>query len=196
MQAIKWEEIDEPGDGRFELPKADGFVVRITGVKDDEPNQKIVVTYDIAEGPHAGIFAASEFATRNAWLHEFEVGYGTEWNQWQNKEVDQKPRFKRFFTNIEKSNPGYRFDGVNPQGFVGKLVGVVFKDHYKTNDRGYDDHRWYFVRSYEAEQIRKGDYKVPAPVDKRVARDRPNPFAEASEPAGYDAAYYDPIPFR
>ena len=85
---------------------------------------------------------------------------------------------------------------MNPQGFVGKLVGVVFKDHYKTNDRGYDDHRWYFVRSYEAEQIRNGDYKVPVPVDKRVARDRPNPFAGASEPAGYDATYYDPIPFR
>lgn len=169
MQPIKWEFVDEPrGGDRFELPEADGFVVRITDVVDDEANEKIIVTYDIAEGPYAGIFGASDFAKRNTWLHEFEVGYGTEWNRWRNEEVDQKPFFKRFYRAIEESNPGYRFDGMHPQTFIGKLVGVVFKDYYRTNERGYEDHRWYFVRAHTADEIRAGAYKVPEAVDKRT----------------------------
>ena len=40
--------------GDFERLPAGGYVIRITGVKDDTEKEYLQVVYDIAEGPEAG----------------------------------------------------------------------------------------------------------------------------------------------
>ena len=176
MQLINFDNIDEMTGGGDRLP-AGGYVARITKVEDVPSKQYLWVEYDIAEGPYAGHFAN---VGDRPYLHRFSRSY---------KDAAQG-FFKAFLLRLTESNRG-RFDwqqwqqACNEQLFVGLEVGIVCQEEHYTNDKGEDKTRMVVVDVIASQDVRNGDYKLPAPVDKRKK-------VEAAAPADP----FDDLPFR
>lgn len=118
--AINWEEVEESRDG--EHVPAGVYVIRITTGADEPAKQYSDFTWDIAEGPYKGNYAAAP-----DWMHRLIRSYKT----------NALPMYKQFFRRIEDSNPGFSFDRNehNPGQFVGKVLGVVLREEeYEAND--------------------------------------------------------------
>ena len=176
MQLINFDNIDEMTSGGDRLP-AGGYVARITKVEDVPSKQYLWVEYDIAEGPYAGHFAN---VGDRPYLHRFSRSY---------KDAAQG-FFKAFLVRLTESNRG-RFDwqqwqqSCNEQLFVGLEVGIVCQEEHYTNDKGEDKTRMVVVDIVASQDVRNGDYKLPAPVDKRKkveAAAPSDPYADDSLP--------------
>lgn len=139
--------------GEFERLPAGGYIIKITGVRDDDQKQYLRVIYDIAEGPEAGRYAKETSDTE--YRHSFIRSY----------KENALGMFKAFIQAVDETN-GTKFGeqiekGWNEQQLVGKLLGVVFGyEEYEAND-GNIKERLYLKSCMSADRIRKGDYKVP-----------------------------------
>lgn len=160
MKVINWDLIEEAGQGVDRLP-AGGYVARITAVEDVSGSEYLWCEYDIAEGEHAGHYAG---VRDMPYVHRFSRSY---------KEAAQR-FFKSFLTALEQSNRGrfsvaqWQAAGCDEQAFVGLEIGIVVQDEQYTNTKGEDKTRQNVEGIYAAQDIRNGDYTVPAPKDTRV----------------------------
>lgn len=161
---------DAQASGEFERLEAGGYVIKITGVKDEAADDKqyLKIIYDIAEGPEAGRYKNEE--PKNDFRHSFIRSY-------KEKALGM---FKAFIQAIDESN-GTKFgdtieDGFDEAKLVGKILGVVFGyEEYEAND-GNIKERLRVAMVCSADRIRKGDYKVPA-LKKLDASKRTTPAA-------------------
>lgn len=91
-----------------------GVVCRMAYIRqmDNNGREKLVVEFDVAEGPHAGFFekrhnADAQYANRR-WRGTYDVilptGAGDEKDEWSRK------RLGHFIACIEESNPGYKWN--------------------------------------------------------------------------------------
>ena len=141
--------------GEFERLAPGGYVIKITGVQDEDQKQYLRIVYDIAEGPEAGRYQNED--SEHEFIHSFVRSY---------KET-ALGMFKGFIRAIDESN-GTEFDkriekGFPEQELVGKLVGIVLGEEEYENNRG-EVKTGLKVRSViSAERVRKGDYKIPEP---------------------------------
>ena len=139
----------ESNGGGHDVPTG-GYVCRIMDVFDDASREKLIITYDIAEGPNAGIFA-DEWSISNDWAHQVYQSY---------KET-AFGLFRNFVESIEKSNPGFTWDNQNEKLFVGKVVGIILKHEEKK------DHTQRLSKICEfctVDEIRANSYKMPTDV--------------------------------
>lgn len=152
MKPIKGYNEAQPA-GEYEKLAAGGYVIKITGVEDDDQKQYLRITYDIAEGPEKGRYANE--TSDNAYRHQFIRSY-------KEKALGM---FRAFIKAIDAAN-GTSFDTRIEKGFpenelVGKLLGVLFGyEEYEAND-GNVKERLRLVRFLNLEQVRAGDFKVP-----------------------------------
>lgn len=148
---INWDEVEASGQGGdFKRPKADGYVIRITKVEDDVERDKLIITYDIAEGEFAGHYS-DEWGEKNPWAHQFFVSY--------------KPSalglFKQFYTILEDCN-NFKWDQRSESMFIGRLMGIVLKEEeYVGNDGTVKTRFSKLVDFKTVEQIRNKDFKRP-----------------------------------
>ena len=124
-----WTEI-EPSAGAASLPEG-AYVVRVTNAKDDPQKELVELTYDVAEGEHAGHYN-DEWGQNNTWAHKFSRWYGP----------DSEGSFRSFLDVVEQSNPGrfsiagWQSTGCAPSAFVGCLVGVVMRKRIYVPEKG------------------------------------------------------------
>ncbi len=185
MQIKNWTLIEE-STGGAKLPVG-GYVIKITGVEDVPSREYLRLTYDIAEGEHAGHYSDS-FGKQNAWSHQFVRSY---------KDAAEG-MFKAFLNRLEESNKvshGFTVakwtERSDERDFVGLELGVVIQKRLYTNDKGEDKEALEVAAVYAAQDIRNGDYTIPEPRDLRETVDE-KPKAQA-QPAA--SAYDEDVPF-
>lgn len=181
MKPIKgFNNIQASGD--FERLAAGGYVIKITGVQDQDDKEYLRITYDIAEGPEAGRYKNETPDTD--YRHQFVRSY-------KEKALGM---FKAFIKAVDESN-GTNFVERIEKGFPeselrGKILGIVFGyEEYEAND-GNIKERLRVVSCMEADRIRKGDFKVPE-LKKLKASSDPKP----STPDGFSPLGDEDLPF-
>lgn len=179
MKIGNWTTVDAATTGGGGQLEAGGYVVVIQKVQDHPDNGYVDLIIDIAEGEKAGLYAG--LPASDDWRHTYRRYY----------EGGAAPFFKQFLEALEISNRG-RFEiaswerTCDEQAFVGLELGVIFQKRLYTKksgvNKGKDGWSLNWFASIPAQDIRNGEFTVPADED---ARDR-----KASAPAG---GVYDDI---
>ena len=164
MKIGNWTTVDAAGIGGNDTLGAGGYVARIVRVVDHPDEEYIDVVVDIAEGEHAGIYAG--LPESDDWRHSYRRYYSDK----------AAPFFKQFLEALEISNRG-RFSiaaweqRCNEQEFVGLEIGVIFQKVLFTKksgkNAGKDGWRLNWFASVPAQDIRNGEFTVPADDDQR-----------------------------
>ena len=146
---------DAKPSGDFERLPAGGYIIKITGVKDEDAPDKqyLKIIYDIAEGPEAGRYKNEE--PKNDFRHSFIRSY----------KESALGMLKTFINAVDETNGTKLGDtiekGFDEQALVGKRLGAVFGyEEYEANDCNIKE-RLYLKSCTTAEKIIAGDYKVP-----------------------------------
>ena len=173
MKIGNWTTVDAATVGGGGQLEPGGYVVRIDKVIDHESDGYVDLVIDIAEGEHAGMYAG--LPESDDWRHTYRRYY----------EGNAAPFFKQFLEALEISNRG-KFDiatwekECDEQQFVGLELGVVFQKRLYTKqsgkNKGKDGWSLNWFSSIPAQDVRNGEFTVPADDDKR---EKP-----ASKPAG------------
>jgi hypothetical protein len=158
MKRIENYENVQASTGEFARPLAGGYVAMITNVEDVplNPNTNkgdyLKIEYDFAEGEFFAYF--SEFNKKFGYWHRggsFLKSY---------KET-ALGIFKHFTNCIEKSNEGYSWN-FDEKTLTGKQIGLVLgEEEYIAND-GSIKTRLYVADVRTVDQIRNGDFRIPA----------------------------------
>lgn len=155
MKVGNWNLVEEAGS--FVKLPVGGYVCTITAVKDNPRDEFVEITYDIAEGQYKGHYAAEE-----AWRHTFRKYYGGK----------AAGFFRAFLNRLEESNRG-RFTvsdwtiNCDERDFVGLELGCLIQERYYTNTQGEDKTALEVAEVVAAQDVRNGEYKLPAPRDMR-----------------------------
>ncbi len=159
MKVMKWTEVNAAGTGGGKLP-AGGYVIEILKVEDNEKNEYLTITYDIAEGEYKGHYASDTGG--NEWRHQFRRYY-TEASM---------AYFSQFLQAIAASNADFDLGEwqktCNPYELEGMQLGSLWQDVRYTNNQGEDKERLGFYAAVPADRIRSGQFEVPPVSDQRT----------------------------
>ena len=157
MKQITNYETVQASSGEFARPTADGYICKIIDVEDVPINEQgkgdyLRINYDIADGELKGYYQ-EQF---NRW--------GGNWNASFIRSYKEKAlgMFKHFTNCIEASNVGYEWDW-NEKGLIGKVVGLVLGEEEYQNSMGEIKTKLVVSQIKTIEEIKNGDFKVPAP---------------------------------
>lgn len=152
MKRIDMTNVQEAG----EFPKLTpgGYVCRYTNVEDKPDKEYLYMEFDIAEG---------EFKDYYKQMNENLKFWGG--RLFRSYKEKAQPMFKRMCSAVTKSNPGFLFDGntnADEKTLVGKLVGIVLGEEEYVGNDGSVKTRLYVSTEKSVDDIRSGNYKVPA----------------------------------
>ena len=152
MKRIDMTNVQEAG----EFPKLTpgGYVCRYTNVEDKPDKEYLYMEFDIAEG---------EFKDYYKQMNENLKFWGG--RLFRSYKEKAQPMFKRMCSAVTKSNPGFLFDGntnADEKTLVGKLVGIVLGEEEYVGNDGSVKTRLYVYTEKSVDDIRSGNYKVPA----------------------------------
>lgn len=157
MKQIENFEKVEASTGEFENLPAGGYICRITNVEDVPFNVNtnkgdyLKIEFDIAEGKFTRYYMDAALRNDGKWWGSFIRSY---------KEKAQG-MFKHFINCIEESNVGYKWDW-QEKSLESKVIGLVLgEEEYRKND-GSIKVRLTVKDVKTVQQIKDGDYKVPA----------------------------------
>lgn len=143
--------------GDFARPTAGGYIIGILDVEDvplDANTGKgdyLKIYYDIVYGNFAGYYS------------DLHSKFGGDYKTCFVKSYKEKAlgMFKHFTNCVEESNQPYKWDW-NEKGLKGRMLGVVLgEEEYLKND-GSIASRLYVKDIKTVEQIKNGDFKIPA----------------------------------
>ncbi len=175
---------EESKKGFDPLP-AGPYVGKIMNVKIDgtDPDQTLVIRLDVIEGEHAGYFTRRYQHDQEAG-GQYEVRYKGDYklripnprNTNARYPDSDKRRFNDLLWRVEKSNPGYHWDGDETK-LKGKIIG------FSMQDDEYNGAKFTRIARMEiADDVRKGLIKVMDPRPPRSSGAVEVPAAPA--PAG------------
>lgn len=157
MKPIENYENVQASSGEFARPTAGGYVCKIMDVEDVPMNEQgkgdyLRIEYDIADGEFKGYYK-----------EQFDR-WGGNWNASFIRSYKEKAlgMFKHFTNCIEASNAGYEWDW-NEKGLIGKVVGLVIGEEEYKNGNGDIKTKLVVTQIKTVEEIKNGDFKVPAP---------------------------------
>ena len=161
MQIKNWTIIEESNGGT--ILESGGYVCRITAVQDVPEKEYLWIVYDVAEGPKAGMY--NGLGAAEDWKHRFTRSY----------KDTAEGMFKAFLNRLEESNNRgprpFKVDQWQVYGderqFVGLEIGLVFGKELYTNDKGEDKDRTVVSYVCASQDIRNGDFNIPAIKDRR-----------------------------
>lgn len=146
----------ETTGGKYNHP-AGGFVCTITAASENQEEEYLEISYDIAEGEHAGHYEYS-----NGFRRYYAEPKDPSWGN----------ALAKFLTAVEDSNPGFSMDAWQRSWDCNALKGLkfggVFRERKYTDNKGVDRTQPRFVFACGADRIRSNDFNVPEPVDERV----------------------------
>lgn len=143
-----------------------GYVAVITDYDEQADRMFVKFSLDIAEGPHKGIYARSQYPLSDVVSWKSEAAQGMA---------------KHKLHVLADSNPG--FDSATAfltddwKQFVNKVVGIVVRERLFTKSNGEDGHGVEVAEMVTPDAIRAGDFVVPGPRDARTNKGgaAPNP---------------------
>lgn len=147
MKNVNWNDVQD--DVRIPVPG--GYAAKIVRVEDNEDKEYLKIEWEFADGEFKG--ANKEcFDAFGYWPLAFVQSY-----------KDTALRFfKGFKTAVENSNPGFAFNCANPQGLVGKFVGVVLgEEEYYSTKHSEVRKRLVVAEKRSGKAIREGDFAIP-----------------------------------
>ena len=156
MKAIENYEAVQATTGEFNRPTAGGYVCVIMSATDvpfdanTDKGDYLKIEYDILEGEFKGYFS-EQFDKWGSWNGNFVRSY-------KEKALGM---FKHFTNCIEESNVGYKW-AWNESTLKGTMIGLVIGEEEYVNSNGETKKRLYVKDVKTVEQIRNGDFKVPA----------------------------------
>ena len=147
--------------GNYARPKAGGYVIRMTSVTNNAPNERLDIEFDFYEGEFKGYYKDLQ-ERRGFWAGKFNKSY----------KEKARPFFKGFLDSVIKSNSDTSgliigdYEDVDETKLVGLTVGmVVGEKEYIGNDGlkkvKLDTYNATFI---PADDIRSGSYEVPEMV--------------------------------
>lgn len=151
--------------GEFKRPEAGGYVAVIVGVEDVPEKEYLKISYDIADGEF------KKFYTNRKKERGFDYPFF-----FRSYKDSALGFFKGFVASVEKSNPGFTWDGCTESQFVKKGVGIVLGEEHYLNNEGKEKVRYTVASTHSIAAIRSGDFEIP-PV-KEVEK---NNFAPSSD---------------
>jgi len=164
MRIGKWTTVDAATAGGGGTLEAGGYVVMVQKVEDHPAEEYLDVTIDISEGEHAFMYAGLP-ATED-WRHTYRRYYGGK----------AQGFFKQFLEALEISNRG-KFSVADwetrcdEREFIGLELGVVFQKRLYTKksgaNKGKDGWSLNWFASIPAQDVRNGEFTVPADDDQR-----------------------------
>ena len=184
MKVKNWVFTESRAGGNSMLP-AGGYVCRIVAVEDVPSREYVWIVYDVAEGEYAGRY--SGMGAGDAWKHRFTRSY----------KDSAESMFEDFISRLEESNRGlfsvesWSRGGCIPEQFIGLEIGLVFGEERYTKNNGDDASRTVVSYVTAAQDIRNGDFKVPAPKDRREKVET----APTAAPSAGGSIYDEAIPF-
>ena len=112
----------EPEKG-FGGPEPGGYVLKIINVEDVPGKEYLKIDYDFAEGEYANHYLSL--------FDRFGFWGGTMYKSYKDKSLGW---FKAFISDVEASNPGYKWDN-DEKKLEGRLFGAVLgAEEYRSND--------------------------------------------------------------
>lgn len=158
MKKIENYENVQASSGEFARPTAGGYICKIIDVEDvpmDANTGKgdyLRIEYDIADGELKGYYK-----------EQFDR-WGGNWNASFIRSYKEKAlgMLKHFTNCIEASNAGYEWDW-NEKGLIGKVVGLVLGEEEYRNNAGEIKTKLTVNQVKTVEDIKNGNFKVPAP---------------------------------
>ena len=140
-----------------------GYIAQIGAVKHDSMKKELVFRFDICEGEYKGYFS-KEYSTNIS-------------NGWPNKGVatyrysdENGERFlNQLIDHVEKSNPGYTWDGDETK-LKGKKVGVYYQNNTYTNRNGEEKKGTSFPKFVSVEDIRNGNFSIDETSKKKEVK--------------------------
>jgi hypothetical protein len=174
MKPINNYENVQASSGEFARPTAGGYICKIIDVEDVPMKEQgkgdyLRIEYDIADGEFKGYYK-----------EQFDK-WGGNWNASFIRSYKEKAlgMFKHFTNCIEQSNAGYEWD-FNEKGLIGKVVGLVLGEEEYQNNAGEIKTKLVVKNIATVEEIKNGNFKVPAP--KKLAVDTPKNNFVSVEP--------------
>ena len=169
MKVIENYENVQASTGEFARPTAGGYICKIIDVEDVPMNEQgkgdyLRIEYDIADGELKGYYKEQNDRWGGNWNASFIRSY---------KEKAQG-MFKHFTNCIEQSNAGYEWDW-NEKGLIGKFVGLVLGEEEYKNSSGEIKTKLTVNQVKTVEDIKNGNFKIPAPK-KLVVENSSNNF--------------------
>lgn len=171
MKRIENYETVQASTGEFARPTAGGYICKIIDVEDVPINAQgkgnyLRIEYDIADGEFKGYYK------------EQNDRWGGNWNASFIRSYKEKAlgMLKHFTNCIEASNAGYAWDW-NEKGLIGKVVGLVLGEEEYKNSTGEIKTKLVVSQVKTVEEIKNGDFKVPAPK-KLAVENSTNDFAK------------------
>jgi hypothetical protein len=156
MKKIENYETVQASSGEFARPTAGGYICKIIDVEDVPMNEQgkgdyLRIEYDINVGEFSGYYKAQFDRWGGNWIASFIRSY---------KEA-ALGMFKHFTNCVEQSNAGYEWDW-NEKGLIGKVVGLVLGEEEYQNNAGEIKTKLVVKDVKTVEQIKNGDFKIPA----------------------------------
>lgn len=177
MKVIENYENVQASSGEFARPTANGYICKIIDVEDVPMNAKtgkgdyLRIEYDIDDGDFKGYYK-----------EQFDK-WGGNWNASFIRSYKEKAlgMLKHFTNCIENSNAGYDWDW-NEKGLIGKVVGLVLGEEEYINSNGEIRTKLVVSQIKTVEEIKNGDFKVPAPkkITEENIASNPNGFSVIS----------------
>jgi hypothetical protein len=164
MKQIENYESVQASSGEFARPTAGGYICKIIDVEDVplDPNTNkgdyLKIEYDIADGEFKGYYKEQFDKFGGNWFASFIRSY-------KDKALGM---FKHFTNCVVESNAGYEWDW-NEKGLIGKVVGLVLGEEEYLNNNNEVKTKLVVSQIKTVEEIKSGDFKVPAP--KKVSVD-------------------------
>lgn len=167
MKAFNGYKAEERKQGTQQLPAGPYVaVIRAVKIEGQEPNQKLILRLDIAEGPWEGYYRKRYMADEQRKNAQYPAKYKGDLSlRIPSTESDYYEKNLSIFNDalwkVEQSNPGYRWDW-DENGLVGKIVGLsVQQGTYNGNQ---------FTRPSRleiADKVRRGEIEVMPPMEPR-----------------------------
>ena len=148
MRSINLDNVQEAQE--FDKVTPGGYVCGITAVEDKPDKEYLRLEYDIAEGDFKNYYR-NLYNSKGFWGANFIRSY-------KDKAL---PFFKAFITAVEKSNKGYKWDN-DESKLKRKLVGLVLAEEEYLSKDGEKKTRLYVAKITNVDNIRKGEFEVPA----------------------------------
>lgn len=153
-------------DSDFKRLPAGGYVVEIKKIEETTTRTgkaMLIMSFEIKEGEYAGFFTeqyrketagTSQYSNQPKWRGTYNVFPLT-------PEGNTNPQYKGLLTSIEKSN-GIRINwNADYNQFVGKIVGILFREEEFIN---YEGNMSVAIKAYAArpaDVIRNNEYEAP-----------------------------------
>jgi hypothetical protein len=179
MTKRDWDAVEEYGESNFRRIEPGCYVAKIVYGEDLALKEYSLFLYDIAEGDFAGYYNDSYYADKD-YAHRIIRSY----------KESALGFYKGFFKAVEKSNPGWQFNGDehDARQFEGRRIGIVLQEEEYIGNDGELKIRLNVAKTVSADDVRDGTV-LPLPIKRlEAALKPPAPPAPQKPP-------YDDVPF-